>query len=132
MTKTSMIKRIGGCVVVAAALAVPATASGMAIYGPACTTALVSPVNASPSCGFDSPTNWSTITVEPVVGSVTATVRCSNLGTTTITSQRTVSQASSWRASAYGTCNLTLTAATSGAVATGQSTPTIPPIYPTP
>ena len=129
MRGTSTIKRIAGCGVVAAALAVPGTADA-AIWGPGCTTALVSAVSPSSSCGFDSPTNWSTVTVAPT-GTVTATVRCNNFGYT-YTSTRTVSQNTSWRASTPGTCSLILTAVSDGANAVGSTTPAIPPIYPYP
>ena len=97
----SKIRRIGGCMVVAAALAGATASSASAMAMPACATALA-PGAASSSCGFGNiSTSYATITVAPV-GSVTATVRCFTSWGTTYTSSRTVSSTSSWRTYAPG------------------------------
>lgn len=132
MRGATAARRIGGTVAIATALAGAAagTASAMAINGPGCVARVVPVVSPSSSCGFDSPTDWAMITVEPVGGSVTATVTCRDQYGHTRTSTRSVSERSSWSTSAYGTCSLTLTS--TGAVsAVGTATPTLR-IYPTP
>ena len=120
------MRRMGVCVLAAAALAVTAASpANAAIWGPGCTVTLA-PIASSASCGFDSPTDWSTVRVTPV-GTVTATIRCTNFGYTT-TKSRTFSENGTWSTSTAGTCSLVLTAVTSGAAANGSAHPGIPPI----
>ena len=119
------MRRIGLSVLVATAFAAAAASpADAAIWGPGC-TATLTPAAAT-SCGFDSPTDWAMIRVTPV-GTVTATLRCSNFGVTT-TRTRTVSANTTWSWSAGGVCNLSLTAVSAGAVANASATPGIPPI----
>jgi hypothetical protein len=123
------MKRFGAGVVVAVALAGAAAgqAGAAAINGPGCTARLVPapvPVGTA-SCGFDSPTDWSTINVVPT-GQVTATVRCNNFGYM-YTTTRSGSERFSFIAHTPGTCSLSLSSS-SGAGAVATSTPTIPPI----
>lgn len=118
-----------GILTFAAAAALFATtagsASAMAINGPACNTRVASPAITSASCGFDSPTDWSSIRID-TTGTVTVTTRCTYLGYTR-TYTRTVSASTTWISGTSGTCSLTLTASGT-TVASGTSTPTIPPI----
>jgi hypothetical protein len=121
-----MVRKVGVSVLAAAALAGAAAGpADAAIWGPGC-TATLAPVATTASCGFDSPTDYSTIRVTPQ-GTVTATVRCTSQGYTTSWS-RTVSTNTSWAWSTRGTCSLILTAVTAGATANGSATPTVGPI----
>ena len=121
------MRRLGVCVLAAAALAVTgASPANAAIWGPGC-SATLTPIATSASCGFDSPTDWSNVRVTPVGGTVTATIRCTNFGTTT-TKSRTFSANGTWSTSTAGTCSLILTPVTSGAAANGSAHPGIPPI----
>jgi hypothetical protein len=124
-----MIRRIGGSVAVAAALAVAAASPASAMIGPACDVRLVPAVTGpSASCSFDSHTDYATIRVEPV-GTVTATVRCFTSWGGTYTNSRTVSKATGWTWYTPGGCSLTLTADASTTAANASATPAVPPIY---
>lgn len=124
------LTRIAGSVVLAGALAgaVAGNASAMAINGPGCTARAVAIVAPSGSCGFDSPTDWASYSVEPVGGSVSVTVTCRDPYGYVRTSTRTVSTRSNWSGSAYGTCSLILNLGTATA-ATATAIPAIRPIY---
>ena len=129
MRGASTIRRIGGCLMAAAALAGATAGSASAMAMPTCTTELVGAVASSSQCGFGNiSTSYATITVAPV-GTVTATVRCFTSYGTTYTTTRTVSSTSSWRAYAPGSgCSLILTAVTPGASAVGNAAPGLGPI----
>ncbi|HEV3000923.1 MAG TPA: hypothetical protein VGW75_09320 [Solirubrobacteraceae bacterium] len=123
------IRRIGGPIVAAAALAVAVASPASAMIGPACDARLVpAATGPSASCSFDSPTDWATIQIEPV-GTVTATVRCFTSWGSTITKSRTVSATTTWTTSTPGSCSLTLTADASTIVANASATPALRPIF---
>ncbi len=119
----STIRRIGGSLMVAAALAGATAGSASAMAMPTCTTALT-PVAGTSSCNFGNiSTSYALITVEPV-GTVTATVRCFTSTGITYTSSRTVSSRTTWTTYAPGSgCSLTLTAVSAGASAVGNAAP---------
>jgi hypothetical protein len=119
------MKRLGGAVLVAAALGSAGASVASAAVGPACTARLVA--GTAGSCNFDAPFDGTAITVAPV-GSVTVTLRCnSQFGYTTMFS-RTVSTPTSWQSYAPGGCQLSLTAASAGASGVATATPTLGPI----
>ena len=121
------MRRIGLCVLAAAALAAASAApASAAIWGPGCATALTA-AGTSTSCGFDSPTDWSLVRVTPV-GTVSVTVRCNNFGYTSTVS-RTFSANGTWSVGTRGTCTLSIAPVTSGAAGEASATPWIPPIY---
>ena len=124
----STIRRIGGCLMVAGALAGATAGSASAMALPSCATALA-PGQASASCAFGNiSTSYATITIAPV-GTVTATVRCFRSSGITYTSSRTVSSTSTWSTYAPGSgCSLILTPVTSGAAAFGSAAPGTGPI----
>jgi hypothetical protein len=123
------MRRIAGSAAVAAALAAAAATPASAMIGPACSTRLAAAeVGTSASCSFDTPYDYAYITVEPAVGTVTATITCFYTWGGTYTSSRTVSSASYWRAYSPGSCSLRLTAQTSLATATGTASPALGPI----
>ena len=120
------LKRIGGSVAVAAALAVAAASPASAMVGPACTTRLaLAAAGTSASCGFDTPDDWALITIGPQ-GTVKVTIRCFTTWGTTIESSRTVSSNTNWATSTYGSCSLILTAVSDGATANGSAAPFFP------
>ncbi len=121
-----MIKRVCGCIAVAAALAVAAAAPASALVGPACTTRLAAAATGTwASCGYDAPMDYAYISVEPAVGTVTATITCFYTWGGTYTSSRTVSSATYWRAYSPGSCSLKLTAQTNLATATATASPAV-------
>ena len=125
MRGASTLRRVGGCLMVAAALAGATAGSASAMALPTCTTELT-PVDAdgTASCGFGNiSTSYAAITVVPS-GTVTATVRCFTSSGITYTSSRTVSKTSTWMSYAPGSgCSLILTAVTAGASAIGNAAP---------
>ena len=132
MGATRAIRRIGGAVVVAAALAGAAAGPAAAMTSPACSTRLAAAdVGTSASCWFDTIYDWATITVVPS-GTVTAAVRCVTSYGYTYSTTRTVSKTSSWTSYSPGSCSLTLTSGAPLTTASGSATPTTGPIYPTP
>ena len=123
------IRRVGGSIVVAAALAVGVAGPASAMAGPACDARLVpAATGPSASCSFDSNTDWAEIVVEPV-GTVTATVRCFTSYGYTYTTSRTVSEVTTWYTSTPGSCQLELTGNASTTAANASASPMIPPIY---
>ena len=116
------IKRAGGCVLAAAALAGAGASPAQAMIMPACATA-INPTTGTGSCTFDTQYDYAIITVVPV-GDVTVNIRCvTNYGLVT-THTRTVSQQTSYQRYTPGACTLTLT----GTAGVASAVPTIPPI----
>ncbi len=129
MRGASTIRRIGGSVVLAAALAGAAAGPAGAAIGPACTTRLVAAdAGTSAQCTFDAPRDWSTISIVPN-GTVTATLRCQETYGYVFTSTYTVSQATAFADWTPGTCTLTLAAVSPGATAHASATPTTGPLF---
>jgi hypothetical protein len=128
MRGASTLRRVGGSMVVAAALAGATAGSASAMAMPECATVLA-PGAASSSCGFGNiSTSYAMINVEPV-GTVTATVRCFTSWGTTYTSSRTVSSRTTWTTYAPGSgCSLILTPVSAGAGAVGSASPGVGPI----
>jgi hypothetical protein len=128
----STIKRIGGSVVVAAALAAAAAGPATAMVAPACSTRLAAAeVGTSASCSFDTPYDWAAITLKPV-GTVTASLRCVTSYGSVYETSRTVADTTNWITRSPGYCTLTLTSASSGTTAFGSAVPMTPPFYPVP
>ena len=115
-------------VVVAALSAVAAAPASAAIF-PWCTTRLAPAPAGTSGCTFDSNTDWATITVAPVGGSVTATVRCTTTYGYTFTNVRNVESATSWAWWTPGTCHLSLTPVSAPVTAVATATPTPGPIF---
>jgi hypothetical protein len=110
-----------------ALLAATAGSAAAAAY-PGCTARIAPPATGTTaSCSFDSPTDWSTITVAPV-GTVTVTTRCTTYWGYTVTKSRTVSAATYWATSTVGSCTLTIAAVSAGASGNASATPAIGPI----
>ena len=122
------IRRIGGFVAVAAAMAGAAAAPASAAVFPACTARLAAAeAGTTASCNFDNQYDWATITVvtdDPVF----VTVSCRAPWGETITTARGVSQTTSWSQPTRGYCTLTLRSELAGTTALGTSTPTHGPI----
>lgn len=124
------MRRLCGAVVVAAALSGVTATSAMALAAPACSTRLVlAEAGTTASCGYDAQWDYANITVEPIVGTVQVTVRCTTYwGATYTTLNQTVYEARNFRAYSPGSCTLTLTAGSFGVTANASATPTTAPI----
>ena len=129
MRGSQVIRRVGGSLAAAAALAAVAASPASAMIAPACDARLVpAATGPSGSCSFDSNTDWAEIVIEPV-GTVTATVRCFTPYGYTLEKSRTVSSTTTWMTSAPGSCSLILTGDASTTAANASATPMIAQIY---
>ncbi len=128
MRGASTIRRIGGFVAVAAALAGAAATPATAAVAPACTARLAAAdAGTTASCSFDNQYDYATISIV-TEDSVLVTVSCRSPWGTTTTTSRPVNTTTAWAQPTRGYCTLTLTAERSGTTALGSSTPTIGPI----
>ena len=129
------IKRIGGSVLVVAALAGAAATPAVAA-GPACSTRLAAAdVGTSASCSFWSQYDYATISVAPVQGTLTATLQCWTQYGSSYTTSRTISKATTWSTYAPDSCTLRLTSQAPLTTANATASSTVGPIiqpYPVP
>lgn len=116
------IKRAGGCVLAAVALAGAGASPARAMIMPACAAA-INPTTGTGSCTFDTQWDYALIAVAPV-GEMKVHIRCvTNYGYVS-ESTRTVTQAGTFSRWTPGACTMTLT----GTAGTATATPVLPPI----
>jgi hypothetical protein len=128
----SLVRRIGGPVLVAAALAGAAAAPASAAIGPACSTRVVAaPAGTAATCSFDTQYDYATIGVV-VDGEVTVTLRCNGQYGYNYVVSRTFTKNGTWTSYTPGNCQMVVTSNVSGTTANATATPTLPPIYPDP
>ena len=116
------IKRAGGCVLAAAAMAGAGASPAQAMIMPAC-AAVINPTTGTGSCTFDTQWDYTLITAVPVKA-MTVRIRCvTNYGYVT-DSSRTVTERTVYTRWTPGACTMTLT----GTAGVATATATIPPI----
>ena len=116
------IKRAGGCVLAAAALAGAGASPAQAMIMPACAAA-INPTTGTGSCTFDTQWDYALIAIVPV-GEMGVRIRCTtNYGYVYETSRR-VTEAGTFTSWAPGACTMTLT----GTAGTAAATPMLPPV----
>lgn len=116
------IKRAGGCMLAAMALAGANASPAHAMASPACAAA-INPVTGTGSCSFDTQWDYALVTVVPV-GPVGVHIRCvTNYGYVT-ESSRTVTETTTFTRRTPGGCTMTLT----GTAGAATAAPMLPPI----
>jgi hypothetical protein len=128
-----IFKRVTVCAAAATALAGATAGQASAMAMPVCAAKLAAPATGpTASCVFLESSSYAEINVEPVLTTVTATVRCFTSSGSTYTNSRTVSEHTTWFTWAPGSCNLELSSTSPTAAAIATASPWFPIVDPGP